>query len=82
MSSLSFDQVSGLVASLSEEDKVRLIGELSRQILEARPDPQVPGKRPYRSLWGALKHLGPAPSAEEIDEVRREVWKNFPREDV
>ncbi len=42
-----------------------------------------PGKKkPLRSLYGALAHLGPAPSAEDIDEVRREMWKNFPRDDV
>lgn len=31
-----------------------------------------------RSLLGALAHLGPAPSAEDIDEVRREVWGGVP----
>ena len=37
---------------------------------------------PKRSLRGALADLGPAPSAEDIDEVRREMWPNFPRDDV
>jgi hypothetical protein len=27
-----------------------------------------------RSLFGILKHLGNAPSAEEIDEIRKECW--------
>ncbi len=39
-------------------------------------------RRPWRSFFGALAHLGPAPSAEEIDEMRREAWANFPREGV
>lgn len=38
-------------------------------------------KQPKRSLLGVLAHLGQAPSAEEIDEARREIWANFPRED-
>lgn len=37
---------------------------------------------PRKSMLGILAHLGSAPSAEDIDEVRREVWKNFPREDI
>jgi hypothetical protein len=37
---------------------------------------------PKRSLRGALADLGPAPSAEDIDEVRREMWANFPRDDM
>ncbi|GEM_PF-1963916 len=38
-------------------------------------------KQPKRSLNGLLTDLGPAPSAEDIDEARREMWGNFPRED-
>lgn len=33
-----------------------------------------------RSVYGICADLGPAPSAEEIDETRREVFENFPRE--
>jgi predicted acetyltransferase len=38
--------------------------------------------QPRRSLYGALAHLEPAPSAEEIDQARTEAWANFPRDDV
>ena len=38
--------------------------------------------QPRRSLYGILAHLGPAPSAEEIDQARAEAWANFPREDI
>ena len=34
------------------------------------------------SLYGVLADLGPAPTAEEIDEARREMWGNFPRNDI
>ena len=37
---------------------------------------------PRKTSWGMLADLGPAPSAEDIDEMRREVWGKFPREDV
>ena len=37
-------------------------------------------KRPLRSVEGLWADLGPAPTAEEIDEARREMWHNFPRE--
>jgi uncharacterized protein (DUF433 family) len=38
-------------------------------------------RRSKRSLLGAYADLGRAPTADEINEVRREAWKNFPRED-
>lgn len=28
------------------------------------------------SLYGILAHVGPAPSAEDIDEIRREMWSS------
>ena len=36
---------------------------------------------PRGSLHGTLADLGPAPSAEDIDEAQREMWGNFPRDD-
>lgn len=38
--------------------------------------------RSLDTLRGLCADLGPAPSVEEIDAVRREVWSNFPREDI
>jgi hypothetical protein len=35
-----------------------------------------------RTLVGSCADLGPAPSVEEIDEARREMWAAFPRDDV
>ena len=42
---------------------------------------EVPGKEPTRSLRGLLAKYGPAPSAEEIDQNRAEMFANFPRSD-
>jgi hypothetical protein len=35
-----------------------------------------------RSFVGLCADLGRAPSAEEIDETRRDAWATFPRDDV
>jgi hypothetical protein len=37
---------------------------------------------PLESGYGLIEHLGFRVSAEEIDEARREMWKDFPRDDV
>ncbi len=73
------EQVLDLAAKLTAQDKIRVIADLAQQLREQSTPP--PAKKPHRSLWGALADLGPAPSAEEIDEARREAWANFPRED-
>lgn len=31
-----------------------------------------------KSLLGLWKEYGPAPGSKEIDEMRKEVWENFP----
>src|SRR5438552_10613056 len=35
-----------------------------------------------RSLYGLWADLGLALSTEEIDQARKELWRNFPREDI
>ena len=75
----TFDEVAALALQLAPADRVRLIERLAGTLYGqwvAHKD------EPARSLFGALAHLGPAPSAEEIDEARREAWGNFPREDI
>jgi len=39
-------------------------------------------KKPLKSAEGLLAGLGIHISAEDIDEARREMWGNFPREDI
>lgn len=34
-------------------------------------------KKPLKSAYGLLAEYGPAPSAEEIDENRRDMFRNF-----
>jgi hypothetical protein len=39
-------------------------------------------KPPFKSIEGLWADLGISLSSEEIDENQREMWKNFPREDI
>jgi len=71
------EQVKGLARQLSPLDKLRLIENLTRDV-ESSLQTKVTSQR--RSLRGLLK--GCLISAEEIDQARREMWGNFPREDV
>lgn len=50
-------------------------------ILTEAPGEVSTGKEPTRSLRGLLAKYGPAPSAEEIDQNRAEMFTNFPRSD-
>ncbi|HWE39105.1 MAG TPA: hypothetical protein VG406_21330 [Isosphaeraceae bacterium] len=80
MTAATLEQVRNLARGLGPRDKLKLIDDLARQLIEEVPP--APAKHPFPSMRGALAHLGPGPSAEEIDEARREAWKNFPREDI
>lgn len=68
-----------LARQLSLPEKVCLIEQLApeieRDMRQQRTDP--PGQdrlRPMRSLLGLCADLGPAPSAEEIDQIHKEMW--------
>ncbi|MFN7920659.1 MAG: hypothetical protein U0Q16_11215 [Bryobacteraceae bacterium] len=39
-------------------------------------------KMPLQSIEGILAGRGISISAEDIDQMRREMWKDFPREDI
>jgi hypothetical protein len=56
---------------LSSDELTRLRDEL------AALTPEAPARQPLHSLYGALADLGPAPSAEDIDEMRREAWSSW-----
>lgn len=63
---------------LSAADLVR---EALEGILDATSEQDAAVKQPKRSLRGLLAKYGPAPSAEEIDKNRAEMFANFPRND-
>lgn len=76
-STIELETVIGMARGLSPLEKVRLVEEvmtlLHEDLTESSPGPK-------RSLYGLWKdvHI----TEEDIDEVRREMWAGFPREDI
>ena len=61
-----------------------LPADKQREILDhaARLRNESAKKKPFKSVEGLWADLGISLSAGEIDENRREMWRNFPREDI
>ena len=76
-----FEQVIAQALNLSPIQKVQLVEKLM-EALEKELTASVKQAQPRRSLYGVFADLGPAPSAEEIEETRHEMWENFPRQDI
>jgi hypothetical protein len=75
------EQLAALVAKARAQGLTadELVIQTIEQIAEA---PQPPArKEPTLSLRRLLAKYGPAPSAEEIDKNRTEMFANFPRAD-
>jgi hypothetical protein len=75
----TLEQVVSLARQLPPVEKIRLIEHMVPEIKR-----DMFGQRPPRrkSLLGLCADLGPAPSVEDIDEIRQEMWAGFPREDI
>lgn len=76
----TYQQALTLVMSLSEQERLALVEHIIAAFKEKLPAESA--QKPRRSLRGLLAEFGPAPSAEDIAEVRREMLANFPREDI
>ncbi len=74
MSNLELEQVKHLIERLSPDEKAALT-EWLNESEEAEPTPSKP-RRSLLGLWEGV-HI----TDEDIEEVRREMWKNFPRDD-
>jgi hypothetical protein len=74
---VELEEVVGMARSLSPLDKVRLVEEVMSLLEEDLTDLK-PG--PKRSLYGIWPDANI--SEEDIAEARREMWGNFPREDI
>ena len=57
----------------------RLISRVLENTLAVNLKPQSPAE-PFETGYGMLAKYGPAPSAEEIDNNRREMFLNFGQE--
>jgi len=65
-------------------EKVRALPpEKQEQVLKFADSLSVPGwKKPLRDPGGLWADVGIDVSEEDIADLRREMWKNFPREDI
>jgi hypothetical protein len=77
---VTLEQVVSLARRLPLLEKIRLIEQMAPDIERDMFKQQSRNKR--RSLLGLCADLGPAPSSEDIDEIRHEMWAGFPRGDI
>jgi hypothetical protein len=78
MSSISVEEVLTLAEKLSRQEQYEVLERLLVSLKQADSGIE---QKPKRSLLGIAEDLGPAPSAEEIDEARREMLSPFSREE-
>ena len=82
---IGLEQALSLVKQLSPLEKVQLIEKIIpdlEAVLQVASAAAAPAKPPLRSVYGLCTNLGEAPTAQEIDETRREFLHNFPQEDI
>jgi hypothetical protein len=67
-------------------EKLRLLPAEKRQevldFVEFLGQKNIPEKRPRRNWIGTASDLSADLTEEDIAEARREMWGNFPREDI
>lgn len=66
-----------VVKQLSLVDKVRLIEQIAPQIEQELTDIQPKPRQSLRGIW-----QGANIADSDITELRQQIWKNFPREDI
>lgn len=67
-----------MLRQLPPRERLRVIYQALPEIEQSLSE----NVHPYKSLRGLWKDLLPSISAEEIDKARREMWRDFPREDI
>ena len=71
------------VIELSDEDAAALKARAAAEGLSLKAwlkklaEEERPPAKPLKSAYGLLAEYGPAPSAEEIDENRRDMFRGF-----
>ena len=79
MSEIVLEEVKRLAIQLAPPERAQLALWLDATLRASPERLLVPA---VRSLYGAFADLGHAPTDAEIDEARRKLWANFPREDI
>lgn len=75
----SLDEIVAAALRLPPVEKARLVERVAA-MLESDVSAAAENK-PLKTFKGVLAHLGDSPSDDDIEEARREMLKNFPRED-
>jgi hypothetical protein len=68
-----------ILRRLPAQDKALVLEELAAML---RADLNQAERKPLDDLYGLCADLGSAPSEDDLEEARREMLKNFPREDI
>lgn len=76
----TYDEVLIIAQQLSPNDKARLLEDISAALRRELAQSEMEKKKPKRSLLGLWEGL--RISEEDIDDARREMWGDFPREDI
>jgi hypothetical protein len=74
---ITLTEVKNLARQLPLQDKVRLIEWIAPQIERDLRKVQPTSRKSLRGLWRDLDL-----TEANINEARREMWSNFPREDI
>jgi len=67
-----------MLRKLPPRERLKVISQALPEIEQSLSE----NVRAYKSLRGLWKDLLPSVSEKEIDDARREMWKDFPREDI
>ena len=78
---MTLEQVVEFARQLTPREKAQLIAQIIPDV-EATLAQVGMERQPLRSVYGLCRDLGPAPSADDIDEARQELFKDFPRTDI
>jgi hypothetical protein len=70
-----------LAKTLSGKEQLRLVAELVQDLIADEGLVEAP-KKPFQSVRGTLKGLGPSPSPEDFDEARRAMWEHLAPEEA
>lgn len=79
MTDISFDEIVTLAENLPPLEKVRLVERVMATLEQQLTSTQ---NQPIKSAYGLWADLNVNISEEDIAEARREMWGNFPREDI
>jgi putative lipoic acid-binding regulatory protein len=78
-SKVTVDQVVGMFRKLSFRERLKVIAIVVPEMEQDLPEKKLLKRKSLRGLWKDLNvHL----TAEDIDQARKEMWANFPREDI